>query len=285
MNSRVACLGTGFGYFLFVLYCKDMASYKKTLRHPTALQRVKRIVRVVMVGLLVLGFLKVQFDVAGRPRAFDGQTRSNPITELVDGLTKTAGDLGDWIRGKVNSPNSTTNSTDKPVTGNDVRIGEAENQYYNRKEQYGNGWVDTDHNGCDTRNDVLQRHGQNVKLHKNGCIVLSSTIHDVYNGVDIQQTHKGGQIEIDHIVPLSYAHQHGAAHWTQEKRVKFANDVENLLPVSSKDNSSKGDKGPADWRPADTSYSCQYGKSFLHIIEKYDLTISQTDYTAIQGFC
>ena len=281
MNSRVACLGTGFGYFLFVLYCKDMASYKKTLRRPTALQRVKRIVRVVMAVILVAGFFKVQFDVAGRPRAFDGQTRSNPITELVDGLTKTAENLGDWIRGKVNS---TTSSTDKPVTGG-IRIGEAENQYYNRAEQYGSGWVDTDHNGCDTRNDVLQRHGQNVKLHKNGCIVLSSTIHDVYNGVDIQQTHKGGQIEIDHIVPLSYAHQHGAAHWTQEKRVEFANDVENLLPVSSKDNSSKGDKGPADWRPADVSYSCQYGKSFLHIIEKYDLTISQTDYTAIQGFC
>lgn len=198
MSSRVACLGTGFGYFLFVLYCKDMTGYKKTLRRPTALQRVKRIVRVVMAVILVVGFFKVQFDVAGRPRAFDGQ---------------------------------------------------------------------------------------NVKLHKNGCIVLSSTIHDVYNGVDIQQTHKGGQIEIDHIVPLSYAHQHGAAHWTQEKRIEFANDVENLLPVSSKDNSSKGDKGPADWRPTDVSYSCQYGESFLHIIEKYDLTVSQADYTAIQGFC
>lgn len=284
MNSRVACLGTGFGYFLFVLYCKDMASYKKTLRHPTVLQRVKRIVRVIVVVTLVLGFLKVQFDAAGLPRAFDGQTRSNPITELVDGLTKTAENLGDWIRKTTNPSNSTTGSTDKPVIGN-VRIGEAENQYYNRAEHYGSGWVDTDHNGCNTRNDVLRRYGRNVKLHKNGCIVLSSTIHDVYNGVDIQQTHKGGQIEIDHIVPLSYAHQHGAAHWTQEKRVEFANDVENLLPVSSKDNSSKGDKGPADWRPADVSYSCQYGKSFLHIIEKYDLTISKADYTAIQGFC
>lgn len=284
MNNRATCLGAGFGHFLFVLYCKDMASYKKTLYRPTAFQRVKRIVRVVMAVILVVGFFKVQFDVAGRPRAFDGQTRGNPITELVGGLTKTAENLGDWIREKVNSSNSTTNSTDKPVMGN-VRIGEAENQYYNRKEQYGSGWVDTDHNGCDTRNDVLRQNGRNVKLHKNGCIVLSSTIHDVYNGVDIQQTHKGGQIEIDHIVPLSYAHQHGAAHWTQEKRVEFANDIENLLPVSSKDNSSKGDKGPADWRPTDVSYSCQYGKSFLHIIEKYDLTISKADYTAIQGFC
>ena len=268
-----------------MLYCKDMASYKKTFYHrPTVIQRIKRVVRVIVVVTLVLGFLKVQFDAAGRPRAFDGQTRSNPITELVDGLTKTAENLGDWIRKTTNPSNSTTGSTDKPVIGN-VRIGEAENQYYNRAEHYGSGWVDTDHNGCDTRNDVLRRYGRNVKLHKNGCIVLSSTIHDVYNGVDIQQTYKGGQIEIDHIVPLSYAHQHGAAHWTQEKRIEFANDTENLLPVSSKDNNSKKDKGPADWRPTDTSYSCQYGKSFLSIIEKYDLTVSQADYTAIQGFC
>src|SRR4051812_8204442 len=43
------------------------------------------------------------------------------------------------------------------------------------RDQFGSGWVDTDHNGCDTRNDVLRRDLTDdvLKPGTKGCVVLS----------------------------------------------------------------------------------------------------------------
>ena len=44
-------------------------------------------------------------------------------------------------------------------------------------------WSDIDHNGCDTRNDILNR-DLTAKQHKNsrGCVVISGILNDPYTG-------------------------------------------------------------------------------------------------------
>lgn len=43
---------------------------------------------------------------------------------------------------------------------------------YNRVEQFGPAWKDVDHNGCDTRNDILDR-DLTVKDKRNACVVTA----------------------------------------------------------------------------------------------------------------
>ena len=38
-------------------------------------------------------------------------------------------------------------------------------------------------------------------------------------------------IDIDHVVPLAWAWEHGASQWSDEKRERFANDLTHLWPV------------------------------------------------------
>jgi hypothetical protein len=52
------------------------------------------------------------------------------------------------------------------------------------REQFGDGWVDTDHNGCDSRNDVLARDltGETFKPGTRDCVVATGTLADPYSG-------------------------------------------------------------------------------------------------------
>lgn len=245
---------------------------------------------IISILLLLTIFVKVGYDVGHMPEPFGGQrtTSTNPVDRAVGGLRNKGEQLGGWLE-RTFGGGTASAQTPEPTQGSSalprVRIGEAGHYKYDRKAQYGGSWVDTDGNGCDTRNDVLRAHGTNVVLAKGGCKVLSSEIRSVYTGTELRQTVGGGQVEIDHLVPLSYAHQHGAALWTQGQRIAFANDQQNLLPVDSKSNTAKGDSGPGEWVPSDTSYRCTYGTNFLTIIAKYDLTVSQSDYDAVVRAC
>ncbi|HEX2074515.1 MAG TPA: calcium-binding protein, partial [Geodermatophilus sp.] len=54
--------------------------------------------------------------------------------------------------------------------------------------RFGDGWVDTDRNGCDTRNDVLARDltGETFRPGTDDCVVLSGTLEDSYSGRTIE---------------------------------------------------------------------------------------------------
>jgi endonuclease I len=45
-------------------------------------------------------------------------------------------------------------------------------------------------------------------------------------------------IDIDHVVPLAWSWDRGAREWTDEERLRFANDPVNLLPVEASLNRS-----------------------------------------------
>lgn len=148
---------------------------------------------------------------------------------------------------------------------------------------FGQAWADTDHNGCDTRNDVLRRDLTAVvtKPGTNGCVVLSGTLQDPYTGRTIvfeRGSTSSLAVQIDHRVPLSYAWRHGAASWTASQRELFANDqATNLLAVDGPANEEKSDSGPAEWMPANTADACSYAASFVTVATKWHLSIASAD--------
>ncbi len=101
------------------------------------------------------------------------------------------------------------------------------------RDEFGYAWMDTAdgvplaRNGCDTRNDLLKLHGRDVRFRTGSdCVVVSMDLYDPYTGKDIAwKKAKAAEVQIDHVVPLSYAWQMGSSRWAESKREQLANDL------------------------------------------------------------
>jgi hypothetical protein len=162
--------------------------------------------------------------------------------------------------------------------------GRSYSQIYNRKDY--SHWSDDDDDCMNTRHEILALSSLTPpKLSPNGCYVSSGFWIDPYSGKEIK---RASEIDIDHIIPLKWAHQHGAANWTKPKKQQFANDPENLLPVYDRVNQQKGSKGLLDWMPPNKEYHCEYADHWARVINKYGLILSdgeQLVVAAIESGC
>ncbi|OOK65286.1 hypothetical protein BZL29_7749 [Mycobacterium kansasii] len=79
-------------------------------------------------------------------------------------------------------------------------------------------------------------------------------------------------------MPLKTAWDAGAAQWDLQQRRIFANDMTELIAVSSSANSSKGDSTLAEWLPA--IGKCPYVVRYLTVTVKYHLPITVKDAAA-----
>ncbi|MFD3521472.1 HNH endonuclease family protein [Streptomyces sp. NPDC058653] len=153
------------------------------------------------------------------------------------------------------------------------------------REKFGYAWMDTAdgvpyaRNGCDTRNDLLGRDGQDVEFRSGSdCVIVSMTLRDPYTGKDIAwKKREATAVQIDHVVPLSYSWQLGAARWNEDKRERLANDPLNLLPVDGPTNSGKGDSGPASWLPPNRGIRCAYAVRFAQVALRYEMPVTAPD--------
>lgn len=153
------------------------------------------------------------------------------------------------------------------------------------RDRFGYAWTDSApdvpyaHNGCDTRNDIIKRDGDDVRFRSGSkCVVSSMTLHDPYTGRLIHWTKAHATtVQIDHVMPLSYDWQMGAAHWTKDKREDIANDPLNLIPVDGSFNEAKGDAGPATWLPPNKSIRCSYSVRFAQVSLEYRLPVTAAD--------
>lgn len=143
-------------------------------------------------------------------------------------------------------------------------------------------WLDTDHDCQDARAEVLiaQSYSDVSYTTQARCTVTSGQWHDPYSG---QILRNDDDLDIDHIVPLKFAYEHGAATWSRSQKAQFANDMENLLAVDDGLNRSKGAKGPWQWLPPHQDYRCQYIQRFNYIMSKYDLRYSQNEKDQVQS--
>lgn len=84
------------------------------------------------------------------------------------------------------------------------------------------------------------------------------------------------QIDLDHIIPLRYAHNQGGDRWPPNKKVAFANDPMNLILTERSEIRRKGERGPTRYLPRE-EYQCDYVRQWLAIAEKYDLRLANGD--------
>lgn len=165
-----------------------------------------------------------------------------------------------------------------PVKGRAPKTG------YSRA-QFGDAWSDIDHNGCDTRNDILNR-DLTAKQHKNsrGCVVISGILNDPYTGKIInfiRGKDTSEQVQIDHVVALSDAWQSGAQEISAQERLQLANDPENLLAVDGPANQQKSDSDAATWLPANASFRCSYVARQIRVKAKYHLWVKPAEKEAM----
>lgn len=135
-------------------------------------------------------------------------------------------------------------------------------------------WIDMDRDCQDTRQEILIRDSLITPIMKTKCKVAFGKWEDPYSGnLFLAPT----ALDVDHIIPLKYAEDHGAKEWTQRRKVEFGNDPENLIAVSASQNRSKGDKGPSKWLPLKSTYHCEYARSWQKLAEKYRIKLNYQD--------
>ncbi|MFD0685594.1 HNH endonuclease family protein [Actinomadura fibrosa] len=164
-----------------------------------------------------------------------------------------------------------------------LRIASEGSQSGYKRDKFGTRWKDTDHNGCDQRNDVLARDLTDVEK-KGKCVVVSGRLHDPYSGKNITFSKSdAAEVQIDHVYPLALAWRMGASKWDEDRREKFGNDHANLLAVWGVPNRQKSDSGPAEWKPQ-KGFQCAYAVKYIAIADKYELPVTRGDHDALQDF-
>ncbi|RSX53451.1 deoxyribonuclease [Bifidobacterium goeldii] len=153
------------------------------------------------------------------------------------------------------------------------------------RDSFGFRETDDDGNGCDVRDDVLARDLTNVIFSASKrCRVESGTLQDPYTGQTIDFVRGAGTssaVQIDHVVALENAWQSGARDWDRAKRVRFGNDMVNLLAVDGPANQEKGSASAAYWLPTNSEYRCDYVARQIGVKTKYALTVTTAEKRAM----
>tara|TARA_B000000557_G_scaffold41115_1_gene30077 strand:+ start:301 stop:816 length:516 start_codon:yes stop_codon:yes gene_type:complete len=150
---------------------------------------------------------------------------------------------------------------------------------YNRKDW--RHWIDEDGDCQNTRAEILISQSQ-VKVEfatSRDCRVIKGSWIGRLTGTLLSDA---SDVDIDHIIPLSYAHRHGGFSWSPSKKKQFANDPINLIPAYDVENRKKSDKGPSEYLPSDKKLACAYIKKWEMIRIKYDLNIAPDDKVIIR---
>ncbi|GAA3758396.1 hypothetical protein HDA32_001927 [Spinactinospora alkalitolerans] len=215
------------------------------------------------------------------------------LAVLVSALTET--NLLDALRGLTGGPGTSGQSGSggsgqqapaaaeaeearERLAGIEVAVPDSRGDY--EREEFGDGWIDTDDNGCSTRNDVLARDLDAVTADAD-CKVVNGVLDDPYTGERIEFTSDDPQaVQIDHVVPLSLAWRMGADEWDRDRRVEFANDPGNLIAADGPANGQKSDSGPGEWQPR-AEYRCSYAIRYIDVTHRYDLALASEDHDAL----
>lgn len=145
-------------------------------------------------------------------------------------------------------------------------------------------WIDSDRNGCNTREEVLIAESlTNAQVDRFGCAVVAGDWLSAFDGVSHTDP---SDLDIDHLVPLKEAWDSGAHAWTTAQREQFANDLFDgraLIAVTNSVNRSKGDRDPSQWLPPQSSYVCQYIADWIAVKNAWDLTMDTSEWGRLKN--
>lgn len=155
-----------------------------------------------------------------------------------------------------------------------------------QRDKFGHGWgrSPTPHGvWCTTRQHVLREQLDDIRMAPTAtCDIISGHGIDPYTGRELSIA----SIDIDHIVPLSAAWDLGAATWTRDERIAFANDRKrNLVATDSRINREKSDGTPDEWMPPNHGQGCWYATAYAHVTVAYDLALTRRDVDALRQAC
>lgn len=225
----------------------------------------------VLTGLLLAGSLS------------GCDTAAHVGTKVADAVHSASAAAGAPAAGSANPAETATavaRLASIPVKGKAPKTG------YSRG-QFGAAWSDVDHNGCDTRNDMLRRDLTDVttKPGTKDCVIASGKLADKYTGKTINFTRgeNSADVQIDHIIPLSLAWQTGAQQITAGQRLQLANDPLNLMAADGPANQQKSDSSADAWLPANKAFRCEYVARQTAVKAKYKLWMTRPEHDAIAG--
>ena len=152
---------------------------------------------------------------------------------------------------------------------------------YNREEW--NSWIDEDGDCQNTRHEVLQLESYVNVIFTNTskCYVQSGRWFDPYNG---EFVYFASDLDIDHFVPLYNVHNSGGWQWSEAKKTKFANNIDDpdiLIAVLSTTNRDKSASSPDQWKPENEKYWCEYAYDWIRIKYEWGLTATQSEWSAL----
>ncbi|WP_427171104.1 HNH endonuclease family protein [Arthrobacter sp. 92] len=163
--------------------------------------------------------------------------------------------------------------------------GRASSDNYDRTA-FGQAWSDVDHNGCDTRNDILRRDLAGVVFTEGSrCKVASGELREPYTGV-VVNFRRGAEssktVQIDHVVALGDAWQKGAQQLSRQQRESLANNPLNLVAADGPANQEKSASDAASWLPKNKTLRCHYVARQISVKAAYGLWVTQAEKDAMK---
>lgn len=265
---------------------------------------LKEALAVVIIGATIVGF----FGIPSRPDVSDFPEMLKSKSETVEAWMQNCvpnAIKGDFSRcslgSNVGGPGGTAPAPevdDKVVSKSQKELDSLTQAApadiaYDRDEW--NHWVKSGSNSCwDVREAVLfeesvkdaavlkDKNDADVSKASEACSIVSGSWVDPYTG---QTFTNPRELDIDHMIPLSYAARHGGQDWSDKKKEKYANDTaygNHLIAVQAGANRAKSDQGPSTWKPANTAFHCEYAVSWITVSKNYDLTIAPADAVALK---
>jgi len=144
-------------------------------------------------------------------------------------------------------------------------------------------WTDADHDGCDTRKEVLLAEAIKKPREGKNCRLSGGAWRSYYEDKTVTDARK---LDIDHVVPLAEAWDSGASKWTAQRREQYANDLgaeRSLVAVSLGPNRTKGDKDPAEWMPPAKDATCTYATDWISAKLRWKLTADAAEVKALRA--
>lgn len=136
-------------------------------------------------------------------------------------------------------------------------------------------WIDADSDCQDTRQEVLIDESViPVTFDERGCKVISGRWICPYTGMVFTDP---SQLDVDHMVALNSAHEAGGWRWDRERKMMYANELNqpiHLVAVYKGANRSKGSKKPNEWLPPNKYYRCLYVLDWVNIKMQWELTMT-----------
>lgn len=140
---------------------------------------------------------------------------------------------------------------------------------------------DADHDGCDTRAEVLMQESTTATTRNTSCTIQSGRWRSFVDGKVWTDPTK---VQIDHLVPLSEAWASGARAWSASRLERYGNDLGyawSLNAITGSLNMAKGDGDPAQWLPPLLSARCVYAIRWMAVKFRWGLSVDTTERGAL----